>query len=82
MSQYLSFKTEYIPGRKTPICTVYSKSSHKVLGHIKWYASWRQFTFWPAPYTIWNSECLEDIRNSINDVAMEYAIKKYKRVSS
>ena len=33
----------------------------EVLGDIRWYAQWRQYTFWPRPRTLFNSECMNDI---------------------
>ncbi len=62
MSKYLHFN-EYQPqkGRKTGIVGVFSQNSGSLLGTIKWFGRWRQFTFHPEPVTTFNPECLREI---------------------
>ena len=72
MSKYLRFETKYVEGRKTPICTVWSKSGDYILGEIKWHAGWRQFCFYPKDTTIWSDDCLDAIQTAIYDVDTEY----------
>jgi len=31
------------------------------IGTVKWHAAWRQYTFWPLAYTVFERQCLRDI---------------------
>jgi len=57
------FELPLKPGRKTVEYAVLSINSGECLGSIKWYGAWRQFCFYPEPFTIWNHGCLDDIRD-------------------
>lgn len=39
---------------------------HVVLGHIGWYARWRQYAFFPREDTVFDRECLRDIRRFLS----------------
>lgn len=43
----------------------------QLLGIIKWFGRWRQYTFFPQPVTVFNRECLRDIANFIDSVKSE-----------
>lgn len=47
--------------RKTKRWRILSRKHGTHLGEIRWYGAWRQYTFNPAPATVFNAECLEDI---------------------
>jgi len=69
-SKYL----EFIIGKfkpRTKAIGVWSRKSGEILGEIKWFSRWRQYTFFPRPETIFNSECLDDIRSYIKDLMDE-----------
>jgi hypothetical protein len=51
---------------KTEVYGVYSKRHGMSLGTIKWHGSWRQYAFFPELNTLFNSECLKDIRAFID----------------
>lgn len=71
-SKYLEFRfAEQLP--KTRIYEVLSISSGFRLGLIKWYGSWRQYTFFPEQGTVFSSSCLLEIQNFIDS---ENAIHK------
>lgn len=53
------------PSGKTSIWRVLNKSTQTSLGEIRWYASWRQYTFMPTQGTIFSAGCLNDIENFI-----------------
>ena len=61
---YLIFRQVPTPG-KTQVWHVLSKRSGDLLGTIKWYGAWRQYTFFPSPDTIFNVECMASIMNVI-----------------
>lgn len=60
MSQYIEFVETGDTG-KTKIWEVRHRSEPVTLGVISWYGPWRQYTFWPAFNTVWNTDCLEQI---------------------
>jgi len=69
-SKYLEFSiTGHKP--KTKIYGIWSKKSGEILGEIRWFGRWRQYAFFPRPETIFNPECLEDIRWYIKDLMDE-----------
>lgn len=62
MNAYLIFRPRpQQKGRKTDIVGVFSQSSGALLGTIRWFGRWRQYTFQPAPVTTFNPECLRVI---------------------
>lgn len=66
-SKYLEFKfLEAKP--KTSVYGVFSKSGGYRLAIIKWYPSWRCYSFFPEHDTIWNNGCLKDIIEFIEEI--------------
>lgn len=65
MSEYLSFEEDDHYEGKTKRIVVVSKHHLNILGEIKWYGPWRQYTFFPEEATVWNTQCLEDIQDEI-----------------
>jgi len=61
-TRYLDFIDTTAKNRKTKIIWVRSVNHGDILGEIRWYGAWRQYCFYPKADTIWNIECLQDIR--------------------
>lgn len=59
---YLNFKDEgYVtPGSKTRKFSVISRHSGALLGFVKWYVPWRQYTFCPLG-GYFDKKCLREI---------------------
>ena len=57
---------------KTNIYGVFSKSSGDRLGIIKWYASWRQYCFFPELDTVWSKGCLNEVNYLIEKFMNEW----------
>lgn len=57
--------------RKTPIWGVYSHRGF-LLGQVRWFGRWRQFTFWPEPSTTFNTDCLRTIIAFTNELNAEH----------
>ena len=59
---YLVFTEDkdYSKGRKTKRWVVTSVRGSQ-LGSVMWYGAWRQFCFFPAKSTIFNTDCLTEI---------------------
>lgn len=62
MSEYLDFNRFTPKGQKTDVVDVYSKNYGDLLGVIKWFPRWRQYTFFPMPGTTWSVGCLLDVK--------------------
>ena len=48
---------------KTSIWEVRAKKDNGLLGEVGWYSKWRQYVFAPCPQTIYEDDCLRDIRD-------------------
>jgi len=66
--KYLIFRPVNNPNRKTEIWSVDSKSGGFSLGQIKWFGRWRQYCFFPARDTVFNTDCMKDISAKIKEV--------------
>lgn len=66
---YLYFE-EYTPEkpRKTKIFLVKAISDNEKLGSIAWNNTWRQYCFYPHPYTHWSRGCLKQVYNFIDEL--------------
>lgn len=64
-TQYLVFE-EQPTKNKTKVIHVINRTHKDVIGVIKWYGSWRQYCFFPAYDTVWNTGCLNDVLDVIN----------------
>lgn len=42
-----------------------------VLGHVKWYAPWRRYCFFPASNSLFDRSCLNDIYQFILELTLE-----------
>jgi len=57
--------------RKTDQWKVYGLHDN-LLGLIKWFGRWRQYTFFPAAGTVFNSTCLLDLKMHLDWVNKEW----------
>lgn len=80
MSKWIEFR-HYSPksGQKTSLWIVRSKQSGATLGVIKWFGSWRKYSFFPSDSTIFEQDCLRDIANFIEEKTKEYKIPVNKK---
>lgn len=70
---YLAFKNVgNSPSGKTCIWEVISTQRQDVLGEIKWFGRWHQYTFFPICDTIWNDDCLIEISAFLTKVTAEH----------
>lgn len=75
ISKYLEFNIiEEKP--KTKAIAVYSKRNGEILGTIEWFGRWRQYAFFPENKTVFNTECLNDIKVYISKLMSERKNKK------
>lgn len=65
--KYIYFvKFKYLP--KTSAWECYNIKNGSLLGEVKWYGPWRQYSFFPIAHTIFNKSCLEDINHFIGQL--------------
>jgi len=65
ITKWLIFGRLDFPDRKTQVWQVTSVKGI-LLGDIKWFSRWRCYAFFPAEKTVFNSECLENIKDFID----------------
>lgn len=61
---------------KTSIFAVVNIKFGNRLGIIKWYPSWRKYCFFAQGYTIYDTICLNEIKNFIQGLMGERKIEK------
>lgn len=76
-SKYLTFQSLNL-ARWTGVWCVNSKKSGATLGVIQWFGRWRQYAFFPAKDTIYNSQCLWEITQVIESANKEQEIRRRK----
>ena len=69
-TEYLDFRVTR-QTEKTVVVGVFSRRSDALLGEVKWYGPWRQYTFFPAHDCIFNTGCMEDIIGMIKRLMEE-----------
>ena len=72
IGEYLSVeRLERPPKRKTDRWRVVSNYGDE-LGTIQWFGRWRQYTFHPAPDTVFNRGCMIDLCAFLEKVNAEH----------
>lgn len=69
-SRWIIMVQQPSPG-KTTIWKVVSKEGNFHLGTIKWFTNWRKYSFFPEPQTIFETDCLTDISNFMQQLMLE-----------
>lgn len=68
--EYITF-THYESKDKTEVWQCSSVRKGFVLGYVKWYGGWKQYSFFPSPGTLFNRGCLADIQNFLKEIMQE-----------
>lgn len=55
---------------------VISRHNGTSLGDVKWYAKWRQYTFFPGPATLYDCKCLREIAEYCEFKTKEHKISR------
>ena len=61
---YITFQWMPRPGAITHLFEVITRDGD-LLGVIKWFGRWRQYSFFPEPETVFNNGCLRTITSNI-----------------
>ncbi len=70
--------------QKTKIFYIYPKGNltHGAsLGRVSWYSHWRTYCFFPASNTIFDADCLQDIKDFIQHLMLERQRQKKNTVA-
>lgn len=65
----LQLRTPDSPRAKTK--RYFVRAQDVLLGEIRWHSPWRRYTFHPAPGTIFDAQCLGDIRTWLEELMAE-----------
>lgn len=57
---------------KTKVWHVMTKDSWAFLGKIAWFGRWRRYSFFPAEGTVFEHQCLEEIRAFLVEETAEH----------
>jgi len=63
-SKWIKFYCTHDTG-KTKTWVIIPNDGGEKLGHIKWYAQWRKYCFFPQPNCVFETDCLDDITRFI-----------------
>ena len=72
--KYIYFYEE-TPNPKTQVWAVYSKAGNAFLGQVRWFAQWRQYSFFTELKTVLAPSCLRDIA-----IFCEYKTYEHKEI--
>ena len=74
-AEYFTVQDITPAGNRTAVWRVVANSDGAVLGHLRWFGRWRQFTFHPAPNTVFSVGCLFDLISQLGamDAARSHA---------
>ena len=66
-SKYLTFiHIRNSPSNKTKIIHVFNKTNEIFLGVVSWFAAWRKYCFEPESEMVFDSNCLQDIKDFLD----------------
>lgn len=72
-TKWIEFVIQHKPeNRKTDIYLVQTKGDNPItIGCIKWYGSFRKYSFFPYENTVFENQCLKDIANFLEHLMKE-----------
>ena len=62
----------------TDVFHVVNKENRCMLGVIKWFGSFRQYSFFPEAQTVFEHKCLKDITAFLDAIMLEHKTAKQK----
>lgn len=81
MSEYVAFEVDEAVSatRKTKVVRVVATRDGHLLGTIGWFGRWRQYAFFPRPWTVFNPDCLLAIKNQVELLTLEHRNRRRAR---
>ena len=67
-TKWLRFEVSALKPKTVVMYVVSQSRAGLILGYIRWYSQWRQYTFEPEPYTTFNNACLQDITDVLTEL--------------
>ena len=74
MSKWIEFYL-YEDTGKTKKYNIVTKDYPMILGEVKWFSRWRKYSFFPAPNTVFEKDCMMDIVDFIDKLMLERKTK-------
>lgn len=71
MAKWIEFIELDFPNRKTKTFDVVNKDNSSYIGQIKWFGSFRKYSFFPAENCVFEQTCLRDIAKFMEDLMEE-----------
>ena len=71
---YITFR-EAPPNPKTQVWDVVAKEDGTVLGQVRFFGRWRQYSFFPEPKMVFERTCLRDIADFCERKSKELRLK-------
>ncbi len=80
MSKWIRFEEVKDTG-KTKVWCLWSKNDGTLLGEVKWYGAWRQYTFHTHSdwNTVWNAECLADLTRFVENKNQQHRLDRKQK---
>lgn len=69
--KYFTIHRQQLVGERRPTYHIINLRSGDQLGWIVYYAPWRQMVFKPCKNTLWSTDCLDNIREFMAQVAAD-----------
>ena len=66
--KYIKFEKAAKQAPKTSIWECRNIRSNSTLGIVKWYPSWRQYSYFPTIQAVYSSGCMGDISDFLNQL--------------
>ena len=76
--KYIQFIRSSKQNPKTWIYLVRANYDLALLGEIRWYAQWRQYAFYPESGTVFEKQCLADIKEFCIELNERQQLKRKK----
>lgn len=77
MSKYVYFEEFGLsPSGKTKLIHVKSMNGDLNLGEIRWFPSWRKYTFQPLEDMIFDNKCMNEISDYLEKLMLDHKVKK------
>lgn len=73
--KYFFITKTLLSKRKTPIYYIFTYEAI-CIGEVKWFPAWRKFCLYPYKDTVWDSNCLKDAVDFIEDANKKYKSKE------
>jgi hypothetical protein len=82
MAKWIEFIERPNPNRKTRMFFVRNKEHLVNIGEIKWHGGFRKYSFFPYISTVWESTCLADVVDFLNQLTEQRNANRLQKAVS